>query len=92
MRKFIPLTATPCENAVLLIDAAASYLDLEACADQRLQAAKGLLYSLAHMGFTDVEPKDLHNLTDAAYLLLEDASELFQVARSAAVRGGAVHK
>jgi len=92
MSTFIPLTNTPSETAVLLIDSAASYLDLEACADQRLSAAKGLLYSLAHMSFTDVEPKDLHNLADAAYLLLEDASELFQAARKAATQNGAAHE
>lgn len=92
MSKFIPLTTAPSETAVLLIDATAAYLDLEACADRRMHAAKGLLYSLAHMSFTDVEPKDLHNLADAAYLLLEDAGELFQAARHAAVRNGAANE
>ena len=78
MNKLIPLTNNPSKTPVLLIDSEASHRDLEACADQRLNAAKGLLDSLAHMSFTNVEPKDLHNFTDAAYLLLEDASDLYR--------------
>ena len=85
MNKLIPLTNNPSKTPVLLIDSTASYLDLEACADRRLNAAKGLLDSLAHMSFTNVEPKDLHNFTDAAYLLLEDANDLLQAARNGVV-------
>ena len=87
MSSLIPLSHTPADTPVLLIDATAPYLDLEACAEQRLNAAKGLLYSLAHMRITDADPKDLHNLSDAAYLLLEDASEIYQAARNAAIGG-----
>jgi hypothetical protein len=85
MNTLIPLTNNPSNTPVLLIDSTASYLDLEACADRRLSAAKGLLDSLAHMKLTDVEPKDLHHMADAAYLLLEDASDLFQAARGVVI-------
>ena len=85
MSTLIPLPHTPAETAVLLIDTTAPYLDIEACAEQRLNAAKGLLCSIAHMRIIDADPKDLHNLSDAAYLLLEDASELYQAARNAVI-------
>ena len=37
------------------------------------------------MKLSDVEPQYLHNVADAAYLLLEDASDPFQVARGVVV-------
>jgi hypothetical protein len=37
------------------------------------------------MKFSNVEPKDLHNIADAAYLLLDYASDLFQPTRGVVV-------
>lgn len=88
MSNLIALTTNPSKTAVMLLDASQPYIDLQECAEQRLSAAKGLLYSLACITISHADAKDVNNLADAAYLLLEDANDLFKAARHAALREG----
>lgn len=88
MNKLIPLTTNPSQTPVLLIDTSAAYADIQEYAEQRLCAAKALLFSLSCMGINRADAKDVNGIADAAYLLLEDASDLFNAARKAAEREG----
>ena len=91
MNKLIPLTTNPSHAPVLLIDTNASYIDIQEYAEQRLCAAKGLLFSLSCMSISRADAKDVSGIADAAYLLLADASDLFNAARKAAVAEGVRH-
>lgn len=91
MANLAPLTTSPTNTPVLLVDTDASYLDLQECAEQRLHAAKGLLSSLASITITTAHADELSKFADAAHLLLEDASDLFKAAHRAAKREGAGH-
>ena len=91
MSNHIALTTNPNQHPVLVLDAGASFNDLQECAQQRLSAAKGLLLSLACMNISQASSTDLNNVADAAYLLLEDASDLFKAARNAAGRLEVTH-
>ncbi|MES2820125.1 MAG: hypothetical protein V4812_14195 [Pseudomonadota bacterium] len=91
MSNYIALTSNPNPHPVLVLDASASFSDLQESAQQRLSAAKGLLLSLACMSITHASTNDLNNVADAAYLLLEDASDLFKAAGTAAVRREVPH-
>ncbi|MFP3851251.1 hypothetical protein [Pseudomonas sp. W5-01] len=86
-----PLTTNPSETPVLLVDTSAPYRDLQECAEQRLSVAKGLVSSLASIKMTTAHAEELSKFADAAYLLLEDASDLFKAAHHAAKREGAGH-
>jgi hypothetical protein len=88
MINLVPLTSNPTNIPVLLLDAHAPFLDLQECAEQRLCAAKGLLFSLSCMGINRADAKDVSHIAEAAYVLLEDASDLFKAARNAAQREG----
>ena len=88
MNKLTPLTTNPSQTPVLLIDTSAAYADIQEYAEQRLCAAKALLFSLSCMGINRTDAKDMNGIADAAYLLLEDASDLFNAARKAAEREG----
>ncbi|MGV8887080.1 MAG: hypothetical protein ACOH2P_03235 [Pseudomonas sp.] len=91
MANFVPLTTNPTDTPVLLVNTSAPYRDLHQCAEQRLSVAKGLLSSLASITITTAHAEELSKFADAAYLLLEDASDLFKAAHSAAKREGAGH-
>ncbi len=82
----IPLTANAGTTPVLLLDGACSYLDLQECADLRLNAARGLLHSLATMAPGQADERDLVHFAEAAQLLLTDACDLLAAARKAAHR------
>ena len=88
MSNLIPLTTNPSKTSVLLLDAGTPYLDLQECAEQRLCAAKGLMFSLSCMSINHADAKDVSRIADAAYVLLEDATDLFSAARNAALREG----
>jgi hypothetical protein len=88
MTKLVPLTSNATDAPVLLLDAGRPYLELQEAAEQRLSTARGLLWSLSSMVITHADGKDVNLLADAAYLLVEDASDLFLAARQAALRGG----
>ncbi|WP_256581215.1 MULTISPECIES: hypothetical protein [unclassified Pseudomonas] len=91
MANLVPLTTSPSKTPVLLIDTCASYMDLQECAEQRLGVAKGLLSSLATITISTAHAEEISKFADAAYLLLEDASDLFKAAHRAAKREGAGH-
>ncbi|MFC5695631.1 hypothetical protein ACFPU0_08675 [Pseudomonas sp. GCM10022186] len=71
---------------MLLLDGSCSYIDLQECADLRLNAARGLLHSLASMSPGQADGRDLVHFADAAQLLLTDACDLLAAARKAACR------
>lgn len=91
MINLVPLTSNPTNTPVLLLDASTPFVDLQECAEQRLCAAKGLLFSLSCMGINQADAKDVSRIADAAYVLLEDATDLFNAARKAALREGVRH-
>lgn len=82
----IPLTGNAGATPVLLLDGSCSYMDLQDCADLRLNAARGLLHSLATMAPGQADERDLVHFADAAQLLLTDACDLLAAARKAAQR------
>lgn len=82
----IPLTANAGITPVLLLDGNRACVELQDCADMRLNAARGLLHSLASMTPGDVDGRDLMHIADAAQLLLTDACDLVAAARKAARR------
>ncbi|MFZ6045681.1 hypothetical protein ACFW0H_06105 [Pseudomonas sp. CR3202] len=88
MTKLVPLTSNATNAPVLLIDASRPYLELQESAEQRLSTARNLLWSLSTMVITHADGRDVNHLADAAYLLVEDASDLLQAARQAALREG----
>ncbi|AOE84646.1 hypothetical protein [Pseudomonas sp. TCU-HL1] len=88
MTKLVPLTTNATDAPVLLIDANRPYLELQEAAEQRLSTARDLLWSLSSMVITHADGKDVSRVADAAYVLLEDASDLFQAARKASLRDG----
>ncbi|MCW2290115.1 MULTISPECIES: hypothetical protein [Pseudomonas] len=86
MTDLLPLSSNPTTTPVLLIDTNNSYLDLQESATQRLNAVRGLLHSLAAMKITQADAIDVQNLSEAAYLLTEDACDLVRAAHKAAMR------
>ncbi|MDH4557821.1 hypothetical protein E8F11_22060 [Pseudomonas sp. BN417] len=82
----IPLTGNAGTTPVLLLDGSCAYIDLQECADMRLNAARGLLHSLATMAPGQADERDLVHFADAAQLLLADACDLLAAARKAARR------
>jgi hypothetical protein len=83
--ELIPLTGNAGSTPVLLLDASCSAIDLQDCADRRLNAARGLLRSLASLESPEAEGSDLLHFADAAHLLLTDACDLLAAARREAV-------
>lgn len=83
-----PLSSNPSTTPVLLIDAEQPYLLLQDSVEQRLSAARGLVYSLTCMSIAKADASDVSNVVEAAYLLIEDASDLMKAARAAAIREG----
>ncbi|WP_052493768.1 MULTISPECIES: hypothetical protein [Pseudomonas] len=86
MTDLMPLSSNPGSAPVLLIDTSRSYIDLQESAEQRLSAVRGLLQSLALMNITLADANDLRYLSEAAYLLTEDAYDLAKAAHHAALR------
>ncbi|MFZ6045673.1 hypothetical protein ACFW0H_06065 [Pseudomonas sp. CR3202] len=84
--ELVPLTGNAGTTPVLLLDGSCSYIDLQECADMRLNAARGLLHSLASMAPGQADERDLVHFADAAQLLLTDACDLLAAARKAARR------
>lgn len=91
MSEFLPLSSNPSTTPVMLIDASQSYSLLQESVEQRLSAARGLVYSLTCMSLSNANANDVSNVAEAAYLLIEDASDLMKAARTAAMREGVRH-
>ncbi|WP_052659152.1 hypothetical protein [Pseudomonas sp. LFM046] len=81
--ELIPLTGNARRTPVLLLDGSCSSLDLQECADLRLNAARGLLQSLASIEPGYADERDLVHFAQAAELLLTDACDLLLAARTA---------
>ena len=84
--ELVPLTGNTSTTPVLLLDASCSAIDLQDCTDRRLNAARGLLRSLASLKSPEADGSDLLHFADAAHLLLADACDLLAAARKAARR------
>lgn len=82
MSDLIPLTANPNKANVLMLNTASGFAALAECAEQRLNAAYGLVDSLAHISLQHVASQDLFNVAEAVRILLADASDLYKAART----------
>ncbi len=76
-----PLSPPYSENPVLLIDSHSSQTDLINAADQRLRAAGDLLETLYCLCFKQADVKDIPNIVNALYLLVQDGCDLLEVAK-----------
>lgn len=81
INRYRPLKTRYSENSVLLIDSHASPRDLIDAADQRLRAAGDLLETLYCLCFKQADVKDIPNIVNALYLLVQDGCDLLEVAK-----------
>lgn len=81
INRYHPLKTCYSENPVMLIDTNASHSDLLDAADQRLRAASDLLETLYCLCFKQADVKDIPNIVNALYLLVQDGCDLLQVAK-----------
>ena len=81
INRYRPLKSCYSENPVLLIDSHCSQTDLINAADQRLRAAGDLLETLYCLCFKQADVKDIPNIVNALYLLVQDGCDLLEVAK-----------
>jgi hypothetical protein len=81
INRYRPLKTCYSENPVLLIDSHSSKTDLINAADQRLRAAGDLLETLYCLCFKQADVKDIPNIVNALYLLVQDGCDLLEVAK-----------
>lgn len=79
--RFRPLKSNYSNNPVLVIDTDASQTDLLDAADQRMRAATDLLETLYCVCFKQADVKDIPNIINALYLLMQDGCDLLETAR-----------
>jgi hypothetical protein len=79
--RYRPLKTCYSENSVLLIDTHSSHDELLNAADQRLRAASDLLETLYCLCFKQSDVKDIPNIVNALYLLVQDGCDLLEVAK-----------
>lgn len=79
--RYHPLKTCYNENPVLVIDTHSSHRDLLDAADQRLRAASDLLETLYCLCFKQADVKDIPNIVNALYLLVQDGCDLLEVAK-----------
>ncbi|EJZ55994.1 MULTISPECIES: hypothetical protein [Pseudomonas] len=79
--RYRPLKTCYNENPVLVIDTHSSHRDLLDAADQRLRAASDLLETLYCLCFKQADVKDIPNIVNALYLLVQDGCDLLEVAK-----------
>ena len=79
MTHYLPQTDNPVGSNVLLIDTRASFADLLACAEQRIQAAKNLLRCLSLMSGHSHDPHDMSAVCEASSLLLQQGCDVLGV-------------
>ena len=79
MTHYLPQTDNPVGSNVLLIDTRASFADLLACAEQRIQAAKNLLRCLSRLSATSSAQQDLNAVCEATSLLLQEGCDVLGV-------------
>lgn len=80
MSHYKPLSANAIDNPVLFLNTSVPRIEIAESADHRLAAAKDLIGSIACMTIHNADGKSLTAVCQAAYLLLSDAHDLFQVA------------
>lgn len=80
MSQYKALSANAIDHPVLFLNLKAPRLEIAELADHRLAAAKDLIGSIACMTIHNTDGKSLTAVCQAAYLLLSDAHDLFQVA------------
>lgn len=85
MSELIPLSSTPTDTPVLLINTSAPLVDILACADQRIRAIKKLMTTLSCMTACTADESDLFQIADMASLLLADGCSLLSVAQKKAM-------
>ncbi|WP_426232819.1 hypothetical protein [Pseudomonas sp. TWP3-2] len=79
--RYRPLKSNYCDNPVLVIDTDATQSDLLNAAEQRMRAATDLLETLYCLCFKQADVKDIPNITNALYLLMQDGCDLLEVAK-----------
>jgi hypothetical protein len=81
INRYRPLKTCYSENPVIVIDTGASHRELLDAADQRLRAASDLLETLYCVCFKQADVKDIPNIVNALYLLVQDGCDLLEVAK-----------
>lgn len=79
--RYRPLKTCNSENPVLLVDTHCSHDELLDAADHRLRAASDLLETLYCLCFKQADAKDIPNIVNALYLLVQDGCDLLEVAK-----------
>lgn len=85
--RYIPLTHTGQDNAVLLLDSHAPLKDLHAFAETRISLATRFLDTLAHMNPTNTDESDISTLASTAHLLMLEACDVNRVIEKRLWRG-----
>ncbi|NWA27224.1 fructose-bisphosphate aldolase [Pseudomonas gingeri] len=78
-RRFIPMDSVSTEFPVLYIDRNAPLVDLHACVSERMRAVNKLMTLFTCSRLSDSDPRDLGNIASISRLLLQDASDVFDV-------------
>ncbi|MBV6752267.1 fructose-bisphosphate aldolase [Pseudomonas chlororaphis] len=78
-RRFIPMDSVSTEFPVLYIDRNAPLVDLHACVSERMRAVNKLMILFTCSRLSDSDPRDLGNIASISRLLLQDASDVFDV-------------
>jgi len=73
MNDFIRLDPS---DSILHFDATTALPDLAACAGKRINAGKELLKSMTCIHLNDADSQDLAGVCNAAYMLIEDGSQM----------------
>ncbi|MFC3940125.1 fructose-bisphosphate aldolase [Pseudomonas gingeri NCPPB 3146 = LMG 5327] len=78
-RRFIPMDSVSTQFPVLYIDRNAPLVDLHACVSERIRAVNKLMTLFTCSRLSDSDPQDLGNIAAISRLLLQDASDVFDV-------------
>lgn len=88
MSQLTPLTYQLGDEPALVIDEACSAEALQDNAEARLEAARGMLETIASLEVaTHLHRHDLANVAQAAQILAADAADLYRAAHTAGKRG-----
>ena len=78
-RRFILMDSVSTEFPVLYIDRNAPLVDLHACVSERVRAVNKLMILFTCSRLSDSDSRDLGNIASISRLLLQDASDVFDV-------------
>jgi hypothetical protein len=79
--RYRPLKTNYSDTPVLVIDTQANPHEILDAAQQRIRAASDLLETLYCLCFKQADVKDIPNIVNALYLLIQDGNELLEIAR-----------